>query len=61
MLAIVVVALLVNFVLDVAFDLPMLVRWGIALAVVLILTLLIELVRRRAGAQQTYPGQSDRT
>lgn len=59
--ATVVVALLANFVLDVAFDLPMLVRWGIALAVVLLLTLLIEVVRRRAGAQQTDPGQSDQT
>lgn len=58
---VVVVALLVNLSLDAAFDLPMLVRWGIALAVVLLLTLLIEVVRRRAGAQQTDQGQSDRT
>lgn len=51
-LAIVVVALLANILLDVAFDLPMLVRWGIVLAVVLLLTYLIEVVRRRAAAQQ---------
>ena len=51
-LATVVAALLINFVLDVAFDLPMLIRGGIALAVVLLLTLLIEVVRRRAAARK---------
>lgn len=52
-LAAVVVALLANFVLDVVFDLPVLLRSGIAVAVVLVLTFLVEVVRRRAATQRT--------
>ncbi|TFV64799.1 hypothetical protein E4P41_00770 [Geodermatophilus sp. DF01-2] len=55
-LATVVVAFLINLVLDVAFDLPMLVRWGIALTVVLLLAFLVEVVRRRAAVRQTDRG-----
>ena len=50
-LATVVFGLLVNLILDVAFDLPMLVRWAIALIVLLLLTFSIEVVRRRVVAQ----------
>ncbi|GAA2721121.1 hypothetical protein [Cellulomonas aerilata] len=48
-----VLAVLVNIALDVAFDLPMLVRWSIALIVVLVPVALIEAHRRRAGADRT--------
>jgi hypothetical protein len=44
-LAIVVVALAVNLALDVAFDLPVVVRWAIAVAAVLLLLRLLD--RRR--------------
>lgn len=49
---VVLVALSVNIVLDVAFDLPMLVRWGVALVVVLAMTTLFEVARRRANRRQ---------
>lgn len=48
---IVLVALSANLVLDVAFDLPMLGRWGIALTVMLLLTFVVEVVHRRVGGQ----------
>ena len=43
---------MVNVVLDIAFDLPMLTRWGIALTVVLACVVLLEAVRRRAAAER---------
>ncbi|WP_380164009.1 hypothetical protein [Jannaschia sp. R86511] len=46
--AVVLVALAVNIVLDVSFDLPVLARWGVALAVVILLTTLLEVARRRS-------------
>jgi hypothetical protein len=56
--ATVVLALAINVVLDIAFDLPMLARWAIVLSVVLLVNLLIEAVRRRADAGRPDP---DRT
>ncbi len=53
MLPTLVLAFLVNAVLDVAFDLPMLVRWSIAATVVVVAVALIEVRRRRAGADST--------
>lgn len=48
---IVLVALSANLVLDIAFELPMLARWGIALAVVLLLTFVVEVIHRRVGGR----------
>ena len=56
MLATVGVALLTNLVLDLAFDLPVLVRWAIALTVVLLLTVSFELARRRVAGQALRGG-----
>jgi hypothetical protein len=50
-LATVVLVLVINLVLDVAFDLAMLVRWAVALFVVLLLTVAIPVVRRRVAVQ----------
>lgn len=50
----VLIALAVNVILDAAFDLPMLVRWGIALGAVLAVVAVIEAIRRRAAS--TAPG-----
>lgn len=55
---VVLVALAVNVALDVAFDLPMLVRWAVALVVVLALTALLETGRRRRSRQQLDPSSS---
>ncbi len=52
-LATLTIAFLVNALLDVAFDLPMLVRWSIAVTVVLVLVAVLDARRRRAGAPST--------
>ncbi|SDF38995.1 hypothetical protein SAMN05660485_03241 [Blastococcus fimeti] len=56
--ATVVLALAVNAVLDIAFDLPVLARWAVAVAVVLLVGLLIGAVRRRALAEGPDPDHS---
>lgn len=59
MLAMAAVAFLVNLILDVTLEMPMLVRWGIAVAVVLVLTLMVESLRRRRGpARDTDQGRT---
>ncbi|WP_369134077.1 hypothetical protein [Modestobacter sp. I12A-02662] len=45
-----VLVLAVNVVLDIALDLPVLVRWAVVLSVVLLVTVSFEAVRRRADA-----------
>ncbi|MGC5629343.1 hypothetical protein ACPYO6_14000 [Georgenia sp. Z1344] len=60
-LAAVVVAFVVNLVLDVTLDPPRLVRWIVVLAVVLILTAVFEVLRRRrAAARRSEEPASDR-
>lgn len=51
-LAVVVVALGANLVLDVTLDPPVLVRWGLVVALLLLLTALVEGLRRRATARR---------
>lgn len=51
----VLVALAGNALLDLAFDLPMLARWAIVVAVVLLATVVIEVRGRRVDA--SGPGQ----
>ncbi|MGY2080420.1 hypothetical protein [Modestobacter sp. SYSU DS0657] len=46
------VALAGNAVLDLAFDLPMLVRWAVVVSVVLLASVLIEVRRRRVDASR---------
>lgn len=58
MLATVVLALAINVVLDLAYDLPMLARWTIVLSVVLLANLLIEALRRRVLGQRPTPNGS---
>ncbi len=56
LLGTVVVALVANLVLDVAFDLPMLVRWGLALAAVLAVVAVLRAGGRRADVQRHEEG-----
>lgn len=53
--AIVVFALAANVALDIAFDLPMLVRWAIVLAVALLASVSIDVRRRRTHERTAGP------
>jgi len=51
-LAVVILAVGANLVLDVALDPPLLVRWAVVVALLLLVTALVEVVQRRAAARR---------
>ena len=51
-LAVVILAVGANLVLDVALDPPLLVRWAVVVALLLLVTALVEVGQRRAAARR---------